>query len=192
MLASITPLGERARRQRWSWTAGSYLMSSTVAAGVLGLALGSLGALAPAAPRVRLLLLGAGLLLALGFEVTGRRPPSWRRQVDVSWLRRYRGWVYGAGFGAQLGLGVVTIVTSASLYAVVLAELVSGRAWAGAAIGACFGVARGAPLLLTARTRRPAQLRVLLRRTVALARAGRVSVIGCCAAGALTAGWLAR
>ena len=37
-----------------------------------------------------------------------------RRQVNEDWMARYRGWAYGAGFGLQLGLGVVTIVTTAS------------------------------------------------------------------------------
>ena len=33
--------------------------------------------------------------------------------VHEQWLTRYRGWVYGVGFGAQLGFGLVTIITSA-------------------------------------------------------------------------------
>lgn len=48
----------------------------------------------------------AGLALDLGLGAL--RLPGPARQVDEDWLARYRGWVYGAGFGTQLGLGVVT------------------------------------------------------------------------------------
>jgi hypothetical protein len=36
---------------------------------------------------------------------SGSGCPSWQRQVDERWLTTYRGWVYGAGFGFQLGAG---------------------------------------------------------------------------------------
>ena len=48
-----------------------------------------------------------------------RRLPTTRRQVNEDWMGRYRGWVYGGAFGAQLGSGVATIVTSAAVYAAV-------------------------------------------------------------------------
>ena len=44
--------------------------------------------------------------------------------MNEEWLTSYRGWVYGAGFGAQLGTGVVTIVTSPIVYGVVLLAVV--------------------------------------------------------------------
>jgi hypothetical protein len=76
--------------------------------------------------------------------------PSWRRQVDEQWLTRYRGWVYGVGFGAQLGFGLVTIITSASTYAVVLLAALTGHLGAGLLVGATFGVVRAVPSLLMA------------------------------------------
>src|SRR5262249_43179265 len=51
------------------------------------------------------------------------------------------------GFGVQLGLGVVTIVTTATVYATWMAAVLSGGAPAGAAIGATFGLARALPVL---------------------------------------------
>ena len=103
------------------------------------------------------MLLLAGLLLDR--RAAGLRLPTWRRQVDEAWLARYRGWVYGAGFGLQLGLGVVTIVTSATVYATVLLCALSGSPPVGLALGALFGLARALPVLGAGRrstTGRPA------------------------------------
>jgi len=68
--------------------------------------------------------------------------PGWpvHRQVDDGWLPRYRGWVYGAGFGLQLGLGVVTIVTTAAVPAVWLLALLTASPSHGAAVGLAFQV----------------------------------------------------
>jgi hypothetical protein len=74
-------------------------------------------------------------------------PPSWRRQVDEAWLARYRGWVYGLGFGVQLGLGVVTIVTSSTVYATVVLAALTGSVPGGALLGLVFGGVRALPVL---------------------------------------------
>jgi sulfite exporter TauE/SafE len=84
-------------------------------------------------------------------------------------MGRYRGWVYGAGFGLQLGTGVVTIVTTAAVYATFALATLSGSAAAGALIGAIFGLVRGGTLLLTADLHTPAQVRALHRRVAATA-----------------------
>jgi hypothetical protein len=65
-------------------------------------------------------------------------------------MNRYRDWVYGAGFGLQLGIGAMTIVTSASVYVTWVVELLAGPA-VGAAVGATFGLSRALPLVATAR-----------------------------------------
>jgi hypothetical protein len=98
----------------------------------------------------------AGLAFDLG--ALGVRLPSVRRQVDEGWRARYRGWVWGVGYGLQLGVGVVTIVTTSTVYATWVAALVSGGVFAGAAIGAAFGLARALPVLSVAGVRRQDQL----------------------------------
>jgi hypothetical protein len=118
-------------------------------AAVLGSLLPESWRWSPAAFALAAVLLLGGLALDLG--VGGTRLPTWRRQVDEAWIGRYRGWVVGAGFGAQLGLGVVTIVTSATTYAVVLVCLLTGTPAAGALIGGVFGLVRALPLVLMAR-----------------------------------------
>jgi len=96
--------------------------------------------------------------VALDAGLVGSRLPSLRRQVNEDWLRRYRGWVYATGFGVQLGLGVVTIVSISSVYLAFIAALLSGSAATGALIGGSFGLLRATPLLATARVHVPRQV----------------------------------
>ena len=150
MLTSISPLGERARASRWWLTTTAYVVSSLVGGLALGLVAALLGGLVPAPRRSSpaTYLLGAGALvvgLVLDLGVAGRHLPTWRRQVDRTWLDRYRGWVVGVGFGAQLGFGVVTIVTSATTYAVALLCLLSGSPAVGLVVGGTFGLVRALP-----------------------------------------------
>lgn len=156
MLSSISPFGERARASRWWLTTTAYVVSSTLGGLAVGLLAALVGALVPQGWRLSptgfvvaavLLLVG----LALDLRVGGLELPSWRRQVDEAWIGRYRGWVVGLGFGAQLGFGVVTIVTSSTTYAVVLLALLSGTPWVGALLGVVFGLVRALPLVLMAR-----------------------------------------
>jgi sulfite exporter TauE/SafE len=170
MLASIHPLGERARDRRWGVTVGAYLLGSTLAAALLGALLGGVGALAPLRPgptAVAVVVLAA-VALAYDLGVGGLRLPTVHRQVDKDWLGRYRGWVVGAGFGLQLGLGVVTIVNTAAVYLALALALLTGSVVAGAAVGTTFGLLRALEILVVARVRRPDQLRSTLRRVEAL------------------------
>jgi hypothetical protein len=139
MLASITPLGERGRHSRWGITVSAFLLSATAAAAGAGALLGALGAVLLAAS-------GVGIVL----DGLPRAVPGPRRQVDERWLDEYRGWVYGAGYGAQLGLGVTTIVSSAAMYVGLLAAFLTASAPAGALVFGCFGAVRGlTPLVAT-------------------------------------------
>lgn len=148
MLSSITPLGERGRQRRWGATVTAYAVGSVVAGSLMGAALGGLVGLAPApSPPTALAALAVAALLAAALDLRPSLLPTVRRQVNEDWLARYRGWVCGAGFGAQLGLGVVTIVTTAAVYVVPLAAALSGSWLTGAVIGGTFGLARALPVL---------------------------------------------
>lgn len=83
-------------------------------------------------------------------------------------MTRYRGWVYGAAFGAQLGMGAATVVTSAAIYATGAVAFLSGNPATGAAIGAVFGVVRAMSLLPARRARDTAGLFELHREFGAL------------------------
>ncbi|WP_406832784.1 hypothetical protein ABEG17_08170 [Pedococcus sp. KACC 23699] len=150
MLSSISPLGERARNSRWWVTTTAYLVGSLAGGLALGGLAALLGSVVPEGVRSSPWVLGALallLLVGLGYDSApgAQMVPSWRRQVDVHWLDEYRGWVMGLGFGAQLGFGLVTIITSATTYGVVLLAALAGHLGAGLAIGAVFGVVRALP-----------------------------------------------
>jgi hypothetical protein len=145
MLASITPLGERSRGFVWWHTAAAFAIGAIGAGAVFGAVLGALGSLVLDRPRAGLVL--AIVALTVAVDVVGLRPPSGRRQVNEDWLGRYRGWVYGIGFGGQLGVGVATVVTTAATYAAVALAFASGSAALGALIGGTYGLVRAASLL---------------------------------------------
>lgn len=159
MLSSISPLGERARASSWRATTTAYLIASTLAGTAFGGLLGALGgALGDRGRRVAALALAVALAGLLVTELLGRLP-SWQRQVDVGWIGRYRGWVTGLGYGAQLGLGVVTIITSTTTYAALALALLGGSAGRGAAVGLTFGLVRALPSVLMRQVDTPAGLR---------------------------------
>jgi len=119
-------------------------------------------------------LIAAALALAWDVLPGLRGPPTTRRQVDEDWLTRYRGWVYGLGFGAQLGAGVVTIVSSASIYAAIAACVLSGKVASGAIIGAALGAVRAVSLLPAGGVHDWAGLQRLHRRLLGWQRTGRL------------------
>jgi Cytochrome C biogenesis protein transmembrane region len=170
MLGSITPLGERGRGSSWWVTVTAYVTGSALGGVALGVSLGWLGASrVDATVGARLVVLGiiVAIGLALDLGVFGGRLPTVHRQVDEAWRTRYRGWVWGLGYGAELGVGVVTIVTTSMVYAAWAAALLSGGALAGAAVGAAFGLSRALPVFSVAGVRRPDQV---LRIDAGLAR----------------------
>ena len=186
MLGSITPLGERGRNRRWGITVTTYVIGSVVGGVAIAGALGRLGGaigLGDLAVTVRLAVLAAVVLLGLVFDLHlgGLRLPTIHRQVNEDWMVRYRSWVYGLGFGVQLGLGVVTIVTTSAIYAMLLAATLSGSAAAAALIGGVFGFVRAAIVFTVAGVKRPEQLGradVLLRRWDGWTRRAAVGVSG--------------
>ncbi len=179
MLTSITPLGERGKGNRWAVTASAYAAGSVLGGATVGLLLGGLGSLLPGPGTVALLLAAGACALALVSDLP--RPawslPSTGRQVDEDWLTRYRGWVYGVGYGAQLGFGAVTIVTSASTYAAAALALLTGSPWSGLAVGLTFGLVRALPILTVRSTDSPERLRLAARTLQDLATTARRWVV---------------
>jgi MFS family permease len=178
MLTSITPLGERGRASRWSVTVVAYLLGSVVGGLAVGLLAGAVGRVLPlenaAVASLAVVVLGMAGVFALLVEL--RRlpaPPTLRRQVDEDWLHRYRGWVYGVGYGAQLGFGLVTIVTSTSLYVALLLALLTGSLLGGAVVGGVFGLVRALPVFALRHVHTASQLTAAARRTEGAAPLGR-------------------
>jgi|SRR5579862_138073 len=193
MLASINPLGERARGNRWWVTVAAFTVGAVAAASLIGALLGGLGSLAGLSRAVRLPALGT-VALAAGVAdlVSPRAVPTSRRQVDERWVGAFRGWVYGAGFGAQLGAGVMTVVTSALVYAWLAAAALVASPGGGALVGAAFAAGRAAPFALVRRAVRPEELRARLRLLAGWAGRGRLAAAGASlavGAGCLVARW---
>jgi hypothetical protein len=160
MLASITPLGERGRHSHYAVTMSAFLLGAVAAGALTGMALGALGGLLvhDLGAGVRLAVLAAGLLVALGLDAGPWRVPGPRRQVDERWLDRYRGWVYGLGYGTQLGAGLATVITSAATYAAIAAALLTAEPGRGALILGIYGAIRGLTPLAAAGVRTPERL----------------------------------
>jgi len=163
MLSSITPMTESGRGNRFDVTATWFVIGSLVG----GLCIGGLAALAAAALALADLpaaaLLGAGAVVAtatasIDMGLLGIDLPIFKRQVNDAWLRRYRSWVYGAGFGWQIGFGVATyIMTAGVLLTIALAVLTTSPLQA-LLIGATFGLVRGSAVFIGRPATSPAAL----------------------------------
>lgn len=149
MLSSIHPLGERGKGNRFAVTAGAFLVGAVLGGASTGavVALLSIPVAAVTSTTVATALIAVAAVAAAVFERSGRSLPSVPRQVDENWLNEYRGWVYGLGFGFQLGAGVLTYITTAAIYVALAAAVLSGHPLAALGIMTAFGLTRGLTLL---------------------------------------------
>jgi hypothetical protein len=132
-------------------------------------------------------------LVAAGSDsgVARRRLPFHRRQVNERWLDRYRPWVYGAGFGWQIGCGLATYITSAAVYLMIVLAALTGDGLVALAVGTGFGLLRGTGVLLTRHLTDPSTLRAFHRRFFELGpTAGRLVVGVELGSAAVIAAWL--
>jgi len=88
--------------------------------------------------------------------------------VNERWLDRYRSWVYGAGFGWQIGVGVATYIKTAGVYALIVLAALTGSPLAALLLCTSFGLVRGLAVLLTARVDSPEALVAFHRRFMAV------------------------
>jgi hypothetical protein len=96
--------------------------------------------------------------------VKGFRLPRHGRQVDRLWLDHYRSWVYGTGFGWQIGVGLATYIVTTAVYLTVLIAVLTGSPVQALTIGLVFGGVRGLAIFLGAGATTLDQLRALHRR----------------------------
>ena len=147
MLSTLTPLSERARGNRFAVTGMWFVLGATVG----GAALGLLGAAdrghgigpstsplhgrTPCSPSVRPPRWGSSSTGLAGSTVL----PHHRRQVNEQWLDELRSWVYGTGFGVQIGFGLATYIMTAAVYLTVLLGGLTASPWLAVAVGTTFG-----------------------------------------------------
>jgi hypothetical protein len=153
MLATVTPLAERGRGHRYRTTAawfvaGGLAGGASLGLGMAALALGVRGA-APSAVTVAVVACAASILAAASdARLRGFRLPVHHRQVNERWLDQFRPWVYGAGFGWQIGTGLVTYIKTAALYLMIVLAVLTASPVTALAIGALFGLVRGLAVLI--------------------------------------------
>jgi hypothetical protein len=126
---------------------GQFVLGACVAGGVFYGALGLLGAVMPGTSRTLASnVLGAGLLLGLLWHAfRGDQLFPWpRRQIrrEMAHHPRYGMVVYGA----VLGVGVLTLVTTPLVWVGALGVVTSGSPIVGAVYGLGFGLGRAAVL----------------------------------------------
>lgn len=169
MLSTITPLSERARGHSYRATAGWFVLGATAGGATLGMAIALL-AIGARSLHLSPDTLGRGALAAALIAVVsdsgvaGVRLPIHRRQVNERWLDQYRSWVYGSGFGWQIGTGLATYVTSAGVYLMIVLGALTADPMPALALGTTFGLLRGLAVLLTRHLTSPTRLRSFHRR----------------------------
>jgi hypothetical protein len=163
MLSSITPMTEAGRGYRFAATARWFLVGAMVG----GLSIGAVAVAAAAgldALGVGLSArLAAGAVLAaltagIDLGAFGVDLPIFKRQVNDAWLRRYRSWVYGAGFGWQIGVGVATYIMTAGVFLTIGLAVLTASPLAALGIGLAFGTVRGSAVFLGRSATTPAAL----------------------------------
>jgi hypothetical protein len=182
MLSTITPIGEAGRGNRFGRTAAWFILGATLGGAALGLGAAVLAATIRVADLSTDAALVIGGLLAIAAAVAdaglfGIRIPYHRRQVNELWLDDYRPWVYGGGFGFQIGLGFATYIMTSALVLLVALAALTGNPLVALALGTLFGFARGLGVLPGARLTTPAKLVEFHRRFDARSAASRQLVI---------------
>ncbi len=156
MLSTVTPLAEAGRGHRYRWTATWFFLGAVLGGATTGsvaaVAAVGIGALDPSAPATYAVA-GVAAVWAAGLDgrLLGPPIPHHRRQVNEDWLGRYRAWVYGAGFGWQIGTGVATYIMTAGVYLVIVLAALTGDPRSALAVCVAFGVVRGSMVLIGAR-----------------------------------------
>lgn len=194
MLSSITPMTEAGRGNRFAVTAGWFVAGGVVGGISLGLlAAGGAGVVAALDLSVTTrAAIGATLAVAtaaVDLGLTGIGLPIFKRQVNDAWLRTYRAWVYGAGFGWQIGFGLATYIMTAGVILTAALAVASGEPVLALAGCTAFGLVRGLAVLVGRGATSPDRLAAVHARLDRLATPSRAAAAGVqvLAAGGLTA-----
>jgi MFS family permease len=169
MLSTITPIGERGRNHRYYSTSAWFVLGAVLGGATLGLGAAALAAGVGALDLSGEAALGtaavlAAVTIASDLKIGGFRLPSHTRQVNETWLDQFRAWVYGGGFGWQIGVGLATYVTTAAVYLMIAMAALTGSPVVAFAIITGFGFVRGLAVLVGRNLTTPERLFALHRR----------------------------
>jgi len=169
MLSTITPIGEQGRRNRYGTSVtwfilGAVLGGATLSVGAALLAAGVRALDLSGEAHVGIAAAVAAVAVASDLHLGGFRLPSHTRQVNEEWLMQYRSWVYGGGFGWQIGVGLATYITTAAVYLMLGLAALSASPPAAVAVVTGFGLVRGLAVLLGRHLTTPQRMMDLHRR----------------------------
>ena len=155
MLSTITPVAEAGRGQSFRSTSAWFVIGSVAGGVTLGTLMAVIATLAArfgttASVALWIIVLASLLAAASDGRLAGFHIPGHDRQVNERWLDRYRSWVYGAGFGWQIGVGLATYIMTSALYLLILMGGLTAEPVAAIALGTLFGLVRGLAAYLAA------------------------------------------
>lgn len=179
MVETISPV-VHGGHARWLATLALHTLGATGTAALFGAALGWIGrALGAPWQRPGLLALATvSALYAVGALTRLRVPvPQLRRQVP-DWWRTFFGRSFAAMlYGAGLGIGFLTYLSTGTLVVVAFAAAASGRPVIGAIVMGPFGLVRGLSAIVSWRSTSQEQSRALVDRLVAAPGSARRTAI---------------
>ena len=152
MLSTITPMAEAGRGHSFRSTSVWFVIGSVLGGLTLGGLMGGIALVVGGLGATAMWIVAVASLVAAASDgrLGGFHLPGHDRQVNERWLDRYRSWVYGAGFGWQIGVGLATYIMTAGLYLLILMGALSNSFWAALVLGAVFGLVRGLAVYLAA------------------------------------------
>jgi hypothetical protein len=155
MLSTITPMAEAGRGYSFRSTSVWFVVGSvagglTLGGLMAGLSLAVAGLEATSTLALWIIALAALIAAASDGRVAGFHLPGHDRQVNERWLDSYRPWVYGAGFGWQIGVGLATYIMTAGVYLLIVVGGLTANPLMAVSIGGLFGLVRGLAVYLAA------------------------------------------
>jgi hypothetical protein len=191
MLATITPIAERGRGHRYRTTTTWFVVGSVLGGASLGVVMALLafavGALAaPGTGLASVAVVAGAIVVAADARVGGFRLPVHHRQVNERWLDQFRPWVYGAGFGWQIGVGLATYIKTCAVYLMIVLVALTGDPEVALLAGIVFGLVRGLAVFLGRNITTTAALADFHRRFMAADRYALAAVVVCEGAATLT------
>lgn len=147
-----SPVGDDAKPWllRFLGGPGTFTLGAVTTGALVGVTLQSLGGLPPVSVLRGAALLAAAALLLRPVLFDSLRPPSGRWLVPRGWSRFGRPG-YSFLFGAALGTGFATPVTTGTVYLVALLVATAETPVPAAGIFGVFGLARAVPLMVVGR-----------------------------------------
>jgi hypothetical protein len=173
---------ERVRGNRY-WVTAIWFIVGAIAGGLglgtlaclLAIGLAQLGLTATQALAAASIFAVIGL--ASDVRLGGFQLPLNPRQVNETWLLRYRRWIYAAGFGVQIGCGFATYIMTGGVYVLLGLAALTGNPLIALALGAGFGTVRGVAVLFGARATTFAATQRIHRRLADLEAASKRSAL---------------